>query len=81
MKRMMTLAALTAMLLAGGAQAAEHEVKMLNKGDNGAMVFVPELVKIAPGDTVRFVPTDKATMRKHSRYAASRRRGLQKQNQ
>ena len=47
MKRIMTYAALTAMLLAGGAQAAEHEVKMLNKGDKGAMVFVPDLVKAA----------------------------------
>lgn len=60
MKLMMTFTALTAMLLAGGAQAAEHEVKMLNKGDKGAMVFVPDLVKAAPGDTIRFVPTDKS---------------------
>lgn len=60
MKRTMTLAALTAMLLAGGAQAAEHEVQMLNKGEKGAMVFVPDLVKAAPGDTIRFVPTHKS---------------------
>ena len=60
MKRTMTLAALTAMLLAGGAQAAEHEVQMLNKGEKGAMVFVPDLVKAAPGDSIRFVPTHKS---------------------
>jgi len=60
MKRTMALAALTAMLLAGGAQAAEHEVQMLNRGDKGAMVFVPDLVKAAPGDTIRFIPTDKS---------------------
>ena len=42
-----------------GASAAEVEVKMLNKGAAGAMVFEPALVKIAPGDTVKFVPTDK----------------------
>jgi pseudoazurin len=39
--------------------AAEHEVKMLNKGAEGAMVFEPSLLKIAPGDTVRFLATDK----------------------
>src|SRR5690606_37798069 len=33
--------------------------KMLNKGESGAMVFEPAFVKVAPGDTVTFVPTDK----------------------
>ena len=47
-------------LAAAGANAAEVEVKMLNKGAAGAMVFEPALVKIAPGDTVKFVPTDKS---------------------
>lgn len=60
MKRMTALAALGAMLLAGGVQAAEHEVQMLNKGEKGAMVFVPDLVKAAPGDTIRFVPTHRS---------------------
>ena len=40
------------------ALAAEHEVHMLNKGAAGAMVFEPALVRVAPGDTVKFVPTD-----------------------
>jgi pseudoazurin len=43
----------------GTATAAEVEVKMLNKGAEGAMVFEPALVRIAPGDTVNFVATDK----------------------
>lgn len=43
---------------ATSAMAAEHEVKMLNKGAAGAMVFEPELIKVAPGDTVTFVATD-----------------------
>lgn len=47
-------------LAAAGAHAAEVEIKMLNKGAAGAMVFEPALVKIAPGDTVKFVPTDKS---------------------
>jgi pseudoazurin len=41
------------------ARAAEHEVKMLNKGAAGVMVFEPSVIKIAPGDTVHFVATDK----------------------
>lgn len=39
--------------------AAEHEVRMLNKGEAGAMVFEPALMRVAAGDTVKFVPTDK----------------------
>lgn len=40
--------------------AAEHEVKMLNKGAAGTMVFEPAFVQAAPGDVIRFVPTDKS---------------------
>lgn len=48
------------LMLACPAQAAEVEVKMLNKGsDGGMMVFEPAFVKIAPGDSVHFVATDK----------------------
>lgn len=47
-------------LLGTSAMAAEIEVKMLNKGAKGVMVFEPDLVKIAPGDTVRFIATDKS---------------------
>ena len=40
--------------------AAEHIIEMRNKDDAGnLMVFVPAFVKAAPGDTVKFVPTDK----------------------
>jgi len=59
------IAAVSATILAGAAfgalpaTAAEHEVQMLNKGADGAMVFEPSLLKIAPGDTVRFRATDK----------------------
>lgn len=56
----MILAGALMTLAAAGANAAEVEVKMLNKGAAGAMVFEPALVKIAPGDTVKFVPTDKS---------------------
>ena len=46
--------------LASAAQAADHQVQMLNKGEKGAMVFEPALIKAMPGDTVTFVPTDKS---------------------
>jgi len=51
--------ALAATLLAGAARAADHQVQMLNKGTTGVMVFEPNYVEAAPGDTVTFVPTDK----------------------
>ncbi|MFU0504457.1 pseudoazurin [Pseudaminobacter sp. NGMCC 1.201702] len=51
--------AIAALLMAGSIQAAEHEVHMLNKGAAGAMVFEPSFVQAAPGDTIRFIPTDK----------------------
>ncbi len=61
---MTTLMKLAAALIALGiaataADAAEFEVKMLNKGAKGTMVFEPDLVKLAPGDSVRFVATNK----------------------
>ena len=43
---------------ASPALAADHQVKMLNKGAAGMMVFEPAFVKVAPGDSVTFVPTD-----------------------
>ena len=60
MRKMLLLAtAAVLMTVAGSALAAEIEVKMLNKGAEGMMVFEPALVKVAPGDTVKFVATDK----------------------
>lgn len=40
------------------AAAKEIVVHMKNKGADGAMVFEPSFVKAAPGDTIRFMPTD-----------------------
>ena len=52
-------ASLAALLLAPAAYAENFDVKMLNKGAEGAMVFEPAFVKAAVGDTVTFLPTDK----------------------
>ncbi|MFZ5595295.1 MAG: pseudoazurin [Pseudomonadota bacterium] len=45
-------------LASGNALAAEHEVKMLNKGADGNFIFEPGYLKAAKGDTVKFVPVD-----------------------
>ena len=42
------------------ALAADHEVKMLNTGAEGFMVFEPAVLKAAVGDTVTFKATDMA---------------------
>ena len=59
---MFRIATLAALLTAAAvpAYAADFEVHMLNKGEQGAMVFEPALTQIAPGDTVTFIPTDKS---------------------
>ena len=60
MRKAITLGAVVALMaLVGGAGAAEIEVKMLDKGADGVMVFEPALVKIEPGDTVKFVSINK----------------------
>ncbi|MCT8160164.1 pseudoazurin [Pseudoruegeria sp. SHC-113] len=55
----LALGAVIAAALAGGAGAETFEVQMLNKGDAGKMIFAPDALRIAPGDTVKFVATDK----------------------
>jgi pseudoazurin len=59
MKLSMTVAALC-LAFSGALHAAEVEVHMLNKGADGVMVFEPAFVKVQPGDTVKFIPTDKS---------------------
>ena len=49
MRKVIVLGALVAALgFAGAAGAAEVEVKMLNKGSDGVMVFEPALVLVTP---------------------------------
>lgn len=55
-----TILPLVLLAAAASAHAAEHEVKMLDIGsDKEPMVFEPAVLKIAPGDTVTFIPTNK----------------------
>lgn len=55
----MVLAAVTG-LAALPAAAADHEVMMLNRGDDGPMVFEPAFIRAEPGDVIHFIPTDKS---------------------
>lgn len=51
---------LAGLMLASPTLAEDHQVQMLNKDSEGrAMQFEPAFLKIEPGDTVTFVPTDK----------------------
>jgi pseudoazurin len=59
MRKLLILATILAGSLAASASAAEFTVEMLNKGEKGGMVFQPDFVKAAPGDTVKFVSVDK----------------------
>lgn len=58
------LALLTALALPlpALAEGTVHEVQMLNRDPDDkkrTMIFQPDLLKIAPGDTVRFISVDK----------------------
>src|SRR5690606_6491886 len=51
---------LASLMLIGPALAADHQVQMLNKDSEGrAMQFEPAFLKVAPGDTVTFIATNK----------------------
>jgi pseudoazurin len=54
---MRILAFLFTCLLPTFAVAELHEVQMLNRNENGSMVYEPTFLKIAPGDTVKFLAT------------------------
>lgn len=63
LKKLPLLAAATGLVatlaLTVPAMAAEHTVKMLNRGEAGLMVFEPAYLQVEPGDTVTFEPTNK----------------------
>ena len=57
---MMKITIFTLLLLNFEVHAANFEVKMLNQGASGVMVFEPAFLKINTGDTVTFLATDAA---------------------
>lgn len=54
-----TVIAAVMIMAAGSAFGEEIEIKMLNGGGKGKMIFEPDFVKINAGDTITFVPADK----------------------
>lgn len=56
-KTLALIALATAIGFSSTAQAVEHEIRMLNRGER-PMVFEPEFVRAEPGDTLRFVAVD-----------------------
>ena len=60
MIRSLTAGLALATVLGGAAFAETIEVQMLNRGsDGGRMVFEPSFVNAQPGDTIKFIATDK----------------------
>jgi pseudoazurin len=53
------LIAATSLTTVGTTSAAEYEVRMLNRGAAGIMVFEPAFLEVSPGDTVHFRAIDK----------------------
>ena len=57
-----TVTLLASILVTGFVWAADIEVKMLNKGEEGKMIFEPSFIKAQKGDNIIFIPTDKGHM-------------------
>lgn len=56
--RRMAMGGAGLILLGAAAKPAVHQVRMLNRGTTGSMVFEPALIRARVGDVVRFIPTD-----------------------
>ena len=54
-----SLAIAMSVFIGTGALAETIEVKMLNRGEEGSMVFEPAYVAAQPGDIIHFVATDR----------------------
>ncbi len=58
LRSLISTAAIT-LALSAPAFAETFEVQMLNRGEEGTMVFEPSSLRIATGDTVKFIATDR----------------------
>lgn len=59
MFRMIASGLALSVALTGAAVAEDFEVKMLNRGEAGSMIFKPAFLQIAAGDTVKFIAEDR----------------------
>lgn len=55
--RLVSTLMLASLVVCAPAFAEMHEVKMLNRNATGPMVYEPDFLQIAPGDTVKFIKT------------------------
>lgn len=60
MSKRFFLAATLLVASAFPALAETFEVKMMNRGEKGSMVFETDFLKLAPGDKVKFIATHKS---------------------
>lgn len=54
------LTALIAIATPALASAETIEVKMLNRGEKGSMVFEPDFLALQPGDSIKFIAANKS---------------------
>lgn len=59
MFRMIASGLALSVALTGAASAEDFEVKMLNRGEAGTMIFEPNFLQIVAGDTVKFIAEDR----------------------
>jgi len=59
MFRMIASGLALSVALSDAAVAEDFEVKMLNRGEAGTMIFEPAFLQIAAGDTVKFIAEDR----------------------
>ena len=57
-----TVTLLARVLVTRAVWSADIEVKMLNKLDEGKMIFEPSFIKAQVGDHINFLSTDKGHM-------------------
>ena len=58
MLKKILITAVSIILISDVSHADTIEVKMLNKGEMGTMIFEPAFIKAMPGDTITFISTD-----------------------
>lgn len=58
--RRLPIAGLLLALLAAPAAAETIEIRMLNRGQHGSMVFEPDHIELKPGDTLQFRASDRS---------------------
>jgi pseudoazurin len=58
--RSISAAVLFVGLTAGASFAETFDVRMLNQGEKGSMVFEPDFLALRPGDKVKFIVTHKS---------------------